>query len=268
MGLKTMALYGRRSVVANGHGNEMVLQIGVFNARITADKSTGLHVVGRAQAAAIEHPLHANTEFGQRTHRRVQGYGLLAAHLHIGFHMVLQIFTDTAQGDGNWQVQRFKQARVPNARELQELRRIDCATAQNDFASGSQFLQLAVMQCLHTHRAHRIPRTLQNHLGVQYIFLQTQIVPLERWTQIGHCRTPAAPFVRGHVHRSQAFLLVAIHIFGDGVTRLFASLNKCPIQRISHGRSAYLERPLMSPIGITTDTALLSFFEVRQAMGI
>ena len=123
----------------------MVLQIGLFDTGFAANKAARFKVVGRTQSAAKQDPFDADLEFGQRAHGRIQGDGLGAGVLHIGFQVVLQVFAYAAQRCDHVQAKGLQFSRVANARELQELRRIDGATRQNHLAPGAELLRLAVV---------------------------------------------------------------------------------------------------------------------------
>ena len=97
MGLEAVETGRCAAVVADRHRQEVVLQVGVCDARFAADETTGLKVVGGPQAASHQHPFQPDPGFGQRVHCRIQGNGFLAGVLHIGLQMVLQVFTHTAQ---------------------------------------------------------------------------------------------------------------------------------------------------------------------------
>ena len=129
-------------------------------------------------------------------------------------------------------------------------------------------MRLAIVQGLHAHGAQRIGRTLEHHFGNQGVLVQKHVVALQRRAQIGHGGAPASAFVGGHVHGAQAFLLVAVHVFGDGVARLLTRFDKCAVQRVAHGGRTDFERPAVAAIGIAADSARFGLFEVGQAMRI
>ena len=92
MGLESVACGRRVSVIAHCHGQEVVLQVGMFNTRFAANKTTRFKMIGRTQTGSKQQPLHTDFEFIPELGRRVQRDRLLTSVLHISFQMVLQIF--------------------------------------------------------------------------------------------------------------------------------------------------------------------------------
>src|SRR5258708_11859987 len=113
----------------------MELDVGVTHARATADEAAGLEMVGRSQALLRQDPARADERLAERRHVRIQGDRLPAGHLKIKLEMVLQVLANTGKlADDRDPVVRQLCGR-PDAGELQQLRRVHRATADDHLPS-------------------------------------------------------------------------------------------------------------------------------------
>ena len=95
---------------------------------------------------------------------------------------------------------------------------------------------------------------------------------LERRPQISvRCR-PAPPLPDGLLHRAEAFLFLAVVIFGCLITRLFPSLDKGGKQRVLARSPANMKRAICAAPSLITAMTIcvprLHPFEIRQNIGI
>ena len=83
---------GERAVIADGHGQEMKLEIGVGHIVVAADETTGFEVVGGRRPFTMKKPLVAHQRLVVPLHGRVHGHrGLFAGVLDIHFQVVLEV---------------------------------------------------------------------------------------------------------------------------------------------------------------------------------
>jgi hypothetical protein len=157
---------------------------------------------------------------------------------------------------------------VADARELQQLRRVDGAAAQNHLAARPHLLHLAALHHLDADGAQRIVAAFKQDAGDLGMGLQRQIGALERRAQVGHGGAPAPAFVHRHVHGAQTLLLVAVHVLGNRVAGLLASINKGLVQRIAPRAGAHFEGAAVAPVGVAAFGALLGLAKVRQAVRV
>ena len=66
MGLIAMAGLGLAAVVGGCDGQEVILQIGMLDARLAADEAAGLELVAGPRPGAEEGPFHADQKLAQR----------------------------------------------------------------------------------------------------------------------------------------------------------------------------------------------------------
>ena len=87
----------------------------------------------------------------------------------------------------------LQQRAGPDARELQQLRRIERAAAQNDFPSGFYLMGFLVLQVLDRNRFLSGEQNLRNQNPGQ----NSQVRALLRWAQVADrgARAPAVPVV-------------------------------------------------------------------------
>ena len=100
MRLETVRLGGGPAVVAHGGRDEMVLDIGVVDARRGAHERGRLEMVGGAKPRLEEQPFGADQCLRNRIEDRVEGDRLDRFLLDVELQMILQIAPDTgAVGD-------------------------------------------------------------------------------------------------------------------------------------------------------------------------
>ena len=57
-------------------------------------------------------------------------------------------------------------------------------------------------------------------------------------------------FIDGHVHPTQALLLVAVHVISEGVSCLLACFYKSPVERMVGLSSGHVKRPTASSVPV------------------
>ena len=138
MGLIAMAFGLLAAVIGGRDGQEVILQIGMLDAGMAADEAAGLEMVGGARAAAEEGPLHADQELAQRAlHHGIEGDRLQAGVLDIGLEMVLQVLPDAGQVLDHRDLELPQMIGGTDARQHQDLRRIDGAARDDHLAPGA-----------------------------------------------------------------------------------------------------------------------------------
>ena len=223
-------------------------------------------MVGRAQPGAKQQPLQPDLEFRKGMERRIQRDGLLADELDIGLQMVLQVFAYALDRRHHRYAQRLQQRGVGDTGELQQLRRVDGATTQDNFAARTHLLQLAPVPHLHAGRTRRTGRPVEQDPGGKRSGAQCQVAPLQRRPQVSHGGTPAPALVNRHIHGAEAFLLVPVHVLGERVTRLLAGFDEGFVERIAALSGTYVQRAGIAPVHVTSLGAGLGLAEIRQAM--
>jgi hypothetical protein len=91
MGLKTMPARRRLAIIAHGDGQEVILDIGIFDTRFGADKGTSLELVAGPQPLARQKPLRADGGLAPEVPVFIQRHRLAGLKLHIDFKVILQV---------------------------------------------------------------------------------------------------------------------------------------------------------------------------------
>ena len=101
---------------------------------VAADEPARLEVVRRAGPGAEEEPLEADERLPVPLQRRRDRDGLLGAVLDVDLEVVLQVLADAREVVDDVDPERLELARVADAGELQQLRRVDRAAAEDHLA--------------------------------------------------------------------------------------------------------------------------------------
>ena len=95
MDLVAVAARQRFTVIGNGQGQKMELNVRIDDARAASNVAATFKMVGSTQTSVGEQPFSANPGFAQQSDVPVQGNRLRAFLLDIQLQMIHQIFTNT-----------------------------------------------------------------------------------------------------------------------------------------------------------------------------
>ncbi len=232
------------AVVGDRDRQEVVLQVRVLHAGAAADEAAGLEVIGRAEARPEQQPFDADGALGDEVLRRMERDRLRARVLHVGFDVVLQVRADAGNVRHRRDAELLQRVGVADAGQHQDLRRIDRAAGDDDFAARAHPDEPAVVQVLDADGA----RALEQDAGDQAPRLDAQIRARPGRSQVGHRGAPAAAPVGRHVHRTEAFLPVAVHVVGLRVPGLPSRVDERAIERILHRARGDVERAAAAAI--------------------
>jgi hypothetical protein len=144
MRLKAVLLRERRAVVGHRHRQEMILDVGIGDARAAADEAAGLEMIGGAEAVLAQQPAQRRSApSASRIDRGVQRDRLLAGHLKIEFQMILQILADARQVLDDSMPSARSSAAGPTPESFKQLRRIDRAAARGSLRADPHAVQRA-----------------------------------------------------------------------------------------------------------------------------
>ena len=178
--------------------------------------------------------------------------------------MILKIFTDTIQLRNHRYTVLLQQHRIPDAGQLQELRRVNHATAKNHTAVCIYCFEFIVFDYLHAGGAI----AGEQYASYQRPLLHCQILSGQSRFQITFGRTPARSVGNCHVHGTKTFLPEAVLVFGITVACLYTCINKCLKKRVLNRSCGYSQWPLAAVIRIFAAIPRFCFSEVRQTMCI
>ena len=179
MGLKPMPFGCGLAIIAHRDRQEVILDIGVFDTGFGPDKGGRFKLVRRAHASFGEQPLRPDHRLREDIPMLVERDGLACRHLDVQLKMVLQVLTDTRAVRHNVDPVFRQMGRRANARQHQQLGRIDRRRGQYHLATGAQHFAGAAAQHLYTHRAaifdHDALRQRADHLDIARLLGRPQI---------------------------------------------------------------------------------------------
>ena len=256
------------AVVVNGDRQEVVLDVRPLEFRASADETTSLELVAGADTGAVEQPLGTDGRLVPPQQRWVQRYRLGAGVLQVQLQVVLQVLADARQVVDHRDVEAFQQGARAYAGTLQQLRRGDGAGRNDDFLAGAGFDALFAV-------AHQVGHAngalaVEQYAVAQGVGDDGQVRALLGLVQVAAGGAGATAFL-GHrtVHRAEAFLLVAVEVFGARVTGLHAGFDHGVEQRVVAGfRRGHADRAFAAVVIVGADVAGFRFAEVRQAVQV
>src|SRR5690242_16374285 len=116
MDLEGMARCRGLAVIANGNGEEVIFDIGIFDAGTRANEAAALEMIGGAEARLEQQPFDADEPLGKEIETRQQRDRLERFHLEIDFEMVLQILPNARQIVNRLDADRFEMSGITDAR--------------------------------------------------------------------------------------------------------------------------------------------------------
>ena len=267
MHLKAMPLRRGLAIIAHGNRQEMILDIGIIDPRRRADKGAGLKLVRGPKPLFGEQPLRPDQRLAPEIPVFIERDRQLRGELEIDLHMVLQIGPDAGPVCDNLNPMRRQMARIANARQHQQLRRVDRRGRENHLCRRRNHLDPAAALDLDPGRAavfdHHFPRQTAQHRAVAAFLCRPQI---------GIGGRPALTFENRGLHRAKTFLLLAIVIGGHRIARLLPRRDKGVEQRVLARPAADVQRPFVAAPGriaaIMAPVPLLHPLEIGQNIGI
>ena len=253
---------GRGAVVADRNRKEVEHQVRVGDLVVRADEAAALEVVRRARAAA-EEPLQPDPRALPLLQRRLHGDRLLAAVLDVDLEVVLEVLADAGEVVHHVHAERLELARVADPRELEELRGVDRAAAE-DHLAPADLAQLAALERLDADGAARF----EEDPGDELTRLDGQVRPVQHGMEVGACRAPAAAAADVAVERGEALLAVAVDVVGQRVARLLHRLEEGPEERARCRAALEPERALAPAPLVAAREAALHALEVRKAVSV
>ncbi|VTR66341.1 conserved hypothetical protein [Desulfosarcina cetonica] len=254
---------GRRAVVADGHRQEVELDVGIGHPVVATDEAAGLEMVGGRLAGAAEQPFETDPRLVVPLERRIHADRLFAGILHVQLEVVLQVAAHPGKILDNTDAKGIKMVGRPHPGKLQQLRRIDGPAATDNFATVG-VVHLAALSVGHADGAF----TLEQDPGNQGVAFDRQVATLLDRVDIGSCRIPAAAAIGGAVEPAEALLLETVDIPGERIARLADSHEKCIEQGIVAAGRGQIKGACRARVGIGADHAALDAFEIGQAVGV
>src|SRR5471030_1298157 len=266
--LEAVLFHTVAAVVVNRDRQEVVLDVRPIEFFAGTDETAGFELVAGADAGAVEQPLGTDGRLVVPEQRRVQRHRLGAGVLQVQLKVILQVFADARQVVDHRDVEAFQQFGRANTGALQQLRRSDCAAAHQDFLAGTG-LNTFFSGTDQVANANGALAFEQDFVG-QGVGDDGQRRTLLGRVQVTASGTGATTVWRhGAVHRAEAFLLVAVQVFGTRVTGLYACFNHRVEQRVVAGFwRGHADRAFAAVVVVRADVAGFGLAEIRQAVQI
>ena len=269
MGLVAVAAHPLLHVVRRRQRQEVVLDVGPAHARPRADEAAGFEMVGRTEPGFERDPAHADQPHLQQAGRRMERDRPGAGVLEIEFQMVLQVCADAGQIVDDPDAVFLQMPGRADAGEHEKLRRVDRAAAQDDFAAGVGGAQRAALPVFDAARAPSVQDQPRRQRAARHM----QVGAPARRLQIGVRRAPAPAAMDRHVHRTEAFLAMAVHVGSAAVSGLDAGFDKGRVERVGQGSARGVQRPrvaaiAVAAIAVAARAEALGLAEIGQHLGI
>ena len=190
----------------------------------------------------------------------VHGDRLGAAILHAHLQVVLQVGADARHVGDHLDAERAQQRGRSEPRELQQLRRVECAARQDDLAAG---VGDAGRIALPIFDADRAPARKQN-TARQRIGHDCEIGPPARLPQIADRGRAAPPVARGELEIAGALLGRPVEIVVAREARLLRGFDERLAQRMRLAHVGDRERPADPVQRVLAPLLILGAAEVRQ----
>ena len=174
--------------------------------------------------------------------------------------MVLQVFADAGQVLHDGDAQLAKQRRRPDARQLQQLRRLNRTRAQQDLGAAARHFVGTRLSIAHTHGAP----ALDHQAGGLRFGRDAQIGALHRGPQIALCSAPAPALPGRELVVAGAFLAHAVEIFAARHADLAGAADEGFDQLILGPDVGHRERAIAAVESVRTALVALRLDEVGQ----
>ena len=242
----------------------MVLEVRPFHAVAGTDEAAALEVVGGAEPPLGQQPLGADLRLRHLAERPVERDRLAAFHLEIEFEVVCEVAADARPVGHDRDPVLEELRRGADARQHQELGRVDGPAREDDLAPRRGLDRAAVQAAGEAHGA----AALEHHPLGQALRPDREVRARPRAVEVGAGGAPAHPVADGAVHPAEALLLVAVDVLGHGIAGLPARLDEGVVERVGQGAVARVERPVVAAVAVTAFFPRLGALEVGQHVRI
>ncbi len=241
-------------------------QVRVDDLVVAAREATGLEVVAGTGPATEDEPLEADPRPPPELQRRLHRDRLRAGVLDVDLEMVLQVLAHAGQVGHHGHAQRLELGRGADARELQELRRVDGATAQDDRASSDL---TGWPGALVVDDADGTP-ALEGDATHEGARLDLEVRPVRDGMQVGSRGRQATTTADVAVERGEALLPLPVDVWCERVAGLLDGLEEGAEEGVGGRPALQPKRPAVSPVGVVLGRrqAVFRAPEVGQAVRV
>ncbi len=260
--LVAVALGRRRTVVANRDRKEVEHQVRIWLIRIRLHERSGLEVI-RRRRPPTEQPLEPDPRRPPFRQMRLHRHRFLAGVLDVHLEVVLQILADTGKVTDHVDAEAPEVIGVPDAGELQELRRVEGTTAR-DHLGPTRRVARSPLPVLDPDTTGSLEQqSVRGGTGDQ-----REVRAIEHRVQIGTGRTEPAPAHHVLVEGGEPLLTEPVDVVGPAEAGLWPGLEPRLEQRVGSGAAFEREWAIITTPLVGAGQALLHPLEVRQAVAI
>ena len=155
--------------------------------------------------------------------------------------MVLKILADAGRIEDDFDAGLAQMRRRTNARQHQDLRRLQRAGAEDDFTAGAQLADSVILLVFDADGAAALE---QNFSHARAAFDPQIIAPPDMGLKIGARRAPALAIFLSQLIDAEAFLILAVEIVAQGHLRLARGLDENAVIGVIGARARHIERPV------------------------
>ena len=226
-----------------------------------AHEAPALVDADRERPAAEQQPLQADLCLAEQRVQLVVGRDRLSAFVaQTDLQVILQVFADTGRIDDHRNAVLREQRVRADARELQQLRRLQRACREQHLGVAAGFLHHAALPVTHADGAGAV----HDHAGGERIGLDAQVRATPRRVEVGFRGADPPALVRVQLEVAGAFLLRAVEVVGARHTDLLRAADEGLDQLVLRTDVRHLQRPFAAVQ--RNGTALVAFRldEIRQ----
>ena len=255
-----------RPVVANGDGQEVEHQVRIGDLVVAPDEAARLEMVRGPEARTEEQPLGPDERLPPQLQARGDRHGLRAGMLHVDLEVILEMLADPGNVLHHVDAQRAELVRVADPRELQDLRRVDGAAAQDHLARPNRPRRTRPARVLDPDRSRPVEQDPVDERPGAHV----EVRPARDRVQVGAGGRQPAPAMHVPVERREALLAIPVHIVGQGVPGLLDRFEERTEQRALRRTALEHERAAVASvlIGWLRRQAALHATEVGEAVGM
>src|SRR5262245_16028127 len=177
--------------------------------------------------------------------------------------MVLEVLPDTGQRVHDIDTDRLEVLGIAHAGELEELRRVDRAAAEDHLARRDP-LDPAPVPDVDADRARAVEHDAQHECATADL----EVRAVRYGMEVRARRAPAAAVADRAVERAEAFLAVPVDVGGALVAGLGRRLEERAEELVRRRPALEDERPARAPVEIRPSHARLHALEVREAVRV
>ena len=263
MHLVAVAARRCRPVVADRDRQEVEHEVRVGDGVVAPGEATRLEVIGCSGPASTEEPVRPDDGPSPPTQLRLQGHRLRARVLHVDLEVVLEVLAHAGQVPDHGNAQRLELGGVAHTGELQQLRRVDRAAAEDDLAGHDPPHSPPTAPVLDAASALAV----EEDFGGEGARADGQVRPCHGRVQVGLRRAPASTAVDVPVEACEALLTSAVHVVGEREPGLLHRFEERAEQRVRRRATLQEERTVAAPVLVGPLPAGLHALEVGQAVG-